>query len=497
MRHGCSRRKERWIKDGCAFQGNVSVWDGNVLRLTGCVRGQWLVQDIADARCEAWNSSRRVSQAQLQRRRCRVSAAARAEKEQEDGSGPSSALSAVSKDVSEIERFSVLLRRGVAAVALGVVLATGAPKCAHALSEPQKLVAEAWRVVNQSFVDQSFNGVDWFKIRMKNVKKPMSTMDDAYETIRGMLKLLDDPYTRFLSPAQLESLTSAATGELAGVGVQLYPARVDGELKILNPIEGGPAARSGVRKGDIITDIDGESLDTLSPDEAAARIRGSPGTRVSINVSNSSGDRRVDLVRENLRITSVREELVKRPSDGVLLGVLDIRQFNSSTADDATKALRSLQAAGASKYVIDLRNNPGGYFPGGVDVARQFLPKGVAIVYVADKNGVQDEYETLEDGPLCDAPVAVLVNHATASASEILSGALKDNHRATLIGEQTFGKGVVQTISELSDGSGLSVTIARYETPAHIDINKRGIEPDVFRSCPDSAPPISCLPDAF
>ncbi|KAA8494545.1 Carboxyl-terminal-processing protease [Porphyridium purpureum] len=368
------------------------------------------------------------------------------------------------------------------------------PRAAFALSEPQKLVAEAWRVVDQGYVDRTFNNQDWFKIRMKEIKKPLASMDDAYAVITEMLKTLGDPYTRFLNPSQFNSLTSSATGELAGVGLEMYPALVDNKLVVLSPIDGSPAFKAGIRSQDVITLIDGESTEDLTPDEAAARIRGTPGTRVSLYVIHASTpdkEVRYDLVRESLKIVSVKSELL--PGN---IGVLRIKQFNSSTPDDARAALEKLRAKGAKKYVIDLRNNPGGYFPAGVDVARLFLPKDKPVVFVVNKNGIQDEYDVLEEPLIADEPIVVLVNKATASASEILSGALKDNRRALLVGEKTFGKGVVQTVTGLSDGSGVAVTIAKYETPAHVDINKKGIVPDIESKCAEDEV-LACLPKDF
>lgn len=380
------------------------------------------------------------------------------------------------------------LRLALAALTSALTIALPA----HALTDSQKLVAEAWRLVDQSYVDRTFNHNDWFSVRMKAVKKAYASTEDAYAAIRNMLALLADPYTRFLTPQQYSSLSSSATGEVAGVGVEMFPSRMDDVLKVAGAVEGSPAERAGVRGGDVIMTIDGEETALLTPDEAAARIRGTPGTSVSLTVVHDGGKGReeeVSMVRESLKLKSVK---VRMLGDGVLY--VKIKQFNSSTAADMKEALRSMGEI--SRVVMDLRNNPGGYFPGGVDVARIFMRDGTPIVYVVDKNGVSDEIDTVGDGLLVQEPMVVLVNRATASASEILAGALKDNGRAVLIGEQTFGKGVVQTVSELSDGSGLAVTIARYETPAHKDINKVGISPDVKRECSLDAEVQSCVPSS-
>lgn len=376
----------------------------------------------------------------------------------------------------------------VAAVLSGLLLL---PPPGFALTEPQKLVAEAWRIVDQSFVDRTFNHKDWFQIRMKSVKRAYGSIEEAYKAIREMLSLLDDPYTRFLTPQQYISITSTATGEVAGVGVEMFPTRVDNNLKVTAPIDDSPAERAGVRPADIITLIDGEDVHLLTPDEAAARIRGIPGSTVTLTVVHDQGKGKqesLSMVRENLKLKSVKATMLK---PGELY--IKIKQFSSTTANDLKAVLEDFSSQKVNRIILDLRNNSGGYFPGGVDVARLFLKGGTPIVYVVDKNGVQDEIDSIDDGVLTDIPMYVLVNSATASASEILAGALKDNGRAHLVGEQTFGKGVVQTVSQLSDGSGLAVTVARYETPGHIDINKIGITPDFKKQCNLDADVHTCL----
>lgn len=380
----------------------------------------------------------------------------------------------------------------MAAVLASILLLLSNPVPSFPLSDAQRLVAEAWRIVDNAYVDRTFNNLDWFSIRMKAVKRKYPSVNDAYIAIRDMLALLADPYTRFLTPQQYASLTSTATGELAGVGVEMFPARVDNVLKVASPLDGSPAARAGIRSHDVIEFIDGESTDGLTPDEAAARIRGRPGTAVNLTViheakSGKPVEETVQLTREALKLQTVAVTQLK--NDTVLVR---IKQFNSTTAEDLDNALSSLVSI--KRIILDLRNNPGGYFPGGVDVARLFFKAETPIVYVVDKNGIEIETDSIKDGQFRDVPLVVLVNGATASASEILAGALKDNHRASLVGEKTFGKGVVQTVSQLSDGSGLAVTVARYETPGHKNINKIGILPDFSTPCSLDADVLQCIP---
>lgn len=410
-------------------------------------------------------------------------------------------------------RQSVAAAAAVAGLLAGGVLAGGpdVPPAA-AFSPEQKLLAEVWRIVDDGYVDRTFNGQDWFKIRTRAVKAQYANQEAGYAAVRKMLASLNDPYTRFLTPPQYTSLTAAASGSVAGVGVTFFPARVDGELVIAAPVDGSPAARGGVQPGDVLLEIDGEDLSGLTPDDAAARVRGPPGSEVSLAITHP-GPRsslvRLDLVREVLKLPSVVAELVSRPPSAaeadaettpaapVPVGLIRVKGFTSSTAEDVGEAVADLRSQGAKAWVVDLRNNPGGYFPGGVDVARLFLPVDTPIVYVVDRHGVVDEIDTIRQPavPTTDR-VVVLVNRATASASEILAGALKENGRAVLVGERTFGKGVVQTVSPLSDGSGVAVTIARYETPGHKDINKKGIDVDVAVECAADAAALACVPES-
>lgn len=364
---------------------------------------------------------------------------------------------------------------------------------ALSLSDAQKLVAEAWRAVDQAYVDRTFSGQDWFRVRQRAVKRAYESMDEGYGAIRTMLASLGDPYTRFLTPDQYASLVSTATGDLVGVGVQMFPAPVEGRIVVTGPMDGSPAARAGVRPRDAISYIDGEDVEGLSPDDAAARIRGPPGSDVAITVKRDEGkgeETTLVMKRERLRLQSVSASSLNNGK----VTYLRIKQFNEHTAEDVKAALEQAKGNKRGSIVLDLRNNPGGYFSGGVDVARLFLKSGDPIVYVLDKNGIQDEIDAISDGLASDSPMVVLVNKGTASASEILAGALKDNGRATLVGEKTFGKAVVQTVSPLSDGSGIAITVARYETPKHSDINKVGIFPNVEAPCAMDAEVVSCLP---
>lgn len=347
---------------------------------------------------------------------------------------------------------------------------------AAALTDEQKLVSEVWRIVNRTYLDDSFNHQNWAAVRQKALEKPLSNHEAAYGAIQKMLKSLDDPFTRFLDPEQYRSLQVSTSGELTGVGLQIALNPQTGKLEVIAPITGSPADKAGIQPRDRILKIEGFSTEHLTLDEAAARMRGPIGSVVTLLIERvGEGEREISIVRDRIALNPVVAEL--RLSDqGTPIGYLRLNQFNANASMELAHAISSLEKKGAAAYILDLRNNPGGLLQSGIEIARQWLDSGT-IVYTVNRQGIQGSFEAT--GPaLTTDPLVILVNQGTASASEILAGALQDNGRAQLVGETTFGKGLIQSLFELSDGSGLAVTIAKYETPKHRDINKLGIKPD-------------------
>jgi carboxyl-terminal processing protease len=348
---------------------------------------------------------------------------------------------------------------------------------AYAFSEEQRLVNDVWRLVDRAYVDDTFNHQNWWAVRQKVLRNPMPDRESAYDVIDEMLATLDDPFTRLLRPNQYQSLQTSTSGELTGVGLQITRLQGQEALRVISPIDGSPADVAGIRPQDIILKIDGIPTSTLSLDEAAEKMRGIPGTRVVLTIANElQQERDVDIVRDRITLNPVYFSL-KETGDGLDIGYIRLNQFNANATEAIAQAIQDLEEQGAAAYVLDLRNNPGGLLQAGIEVARFWLDQGV-IVHTVNRFGIQDTVEAFGDA-LTDAPLAILVNGGTASASEILSGALHDNGRATLVGERTFGKGLIQSLFNLGDGAGLAVTVARYETPNHTDINTLGIQPDV------------------
>lgn len=367
------------------------------------------------------------------------------------------------------------------AVILSFILAfasmwSTSPDVAIAYSDGQQLLSEVWHIVDRSYVDDTFNHHNWWKVRQQALKQPLSTSEDAYTAIEEMLSLLDDPFTRLLRPRQYQNLQTSTSGELTGVGLQLIQDLETNDLIVITPMEGSPAQQAGIQSQDHITAIDGISTHTLALDEAAEKMRGKIGSHVSLTIKRDQAIQSFDLVRDRITLNPVQAEL-RQHEDGFKFGYIRLSQFNGNATTQIQDTLNDFEQHGADGYILDLRNNPGGLLQAGIEISRLWLDDGT-IVYTANRNGIQDRFDA-RNTSLTHDNLILLVNSGTASASEILSGALQDNHRAILVGEKTFGKGLIQSLFNLSDGSGLAVTIAHYETPDHHDIHKLGITPDI------------------
>lgn len=348
-----------------------------------------------------------------------------------------------------------------------------------ALTAEQRLFDQAWRVVSQAYLDESFNHQNWWAVRQTVLSQPLNDRAATYGVIREMLASLDDPFTRLLEPDEYRNLQMTTAGELTGVGLQIVADRTTGDIIVIAPIAGSPAERAGLHPGDHIQGIDGTPTLGLTLDEAAALMRGLRGTPVRLTVQRPGAEDgqlwEVEVVRDVITLTSVVSDL-RQEKDLPPVGYIHLLQFNGNSRTEMEDALLDLERDGAGVYVLDLRNNPGGLLQAGIEVARLWLDRGT-VVYTVDRQGVQGSFQA-NGFALTDAPLVVLVNRGTASASEILAGALQENDRAVLVGETTFGKGLIQSLFPLVDGSGMAVTVAKYETPRHHDINKEGIHPD-------------------
>jgi carboxyl-terminal processing protease len=294
--------------------------------------------------------------------------------------------------------------------------------------------------------------------------------------IRGMVGTLD-PHSAYLNAEEYALLESDTTGQFGGIGVEI-DARGD-YLTVIAPIPGSPAARAGVRAGDELLSIDGRDARGLDVDEAVRRMRGAPGSRVRVTFQRrgQSEPIRLELVREVVHVASVESRLM---DDGI--GYLALKSFQERSSDEVSRALDELARAAGGRLqglVLDLRNNPGGLLDEAIFIADEFLSEGVIVSTRGRDGAAQDEARAHAAGTRPEFPIVVLVNEYTASAAEILAGALQDHRRALLVGVRTFGKGSVQTVIDLPDGGALKLTIARYFTPSGRSIQAQGIAPDV------------------
>ncbi|HLO84233.1 MAG TPA: S41 family peptidase [Nostocaceae cyanobacterium] len=340
---------------------------------------------------------------------------------------------------------------------------------------PKELVDEVWQIIHRQYVDGTFNQVDWQAVRKEYLSKSYSNQEEAYKSIREMLKKLEDPYTRFMNPEEFKNMQVDTSGKLTGIGITISQDEKTKEIVVIAPIEDTPAFKAGILAKDVILEIDGKSTKGMDTNQAVSLIRGQEGTKVTLKVLRNGQQKRFDITRAEIEIHPVRYSEKTTPAGNI--GYIRLNQFNANAADEMQTAIKKLESKQVTGYVLDLRGNPGGLLYSSVEIARMWIDKGT-IVSTIDRQGVQDQ-EVANGRALTNKPLVVLVDKGSASASEILSGALQDNKRALLVGTQTFGKGLVQSVRPLDDGSGLAVTIAKYHTPSGKDINKHGIDPDV------------------
>lgn len=340
---------------------------------------------------------------------------------------------------------------------------------------PTDLYDQVWRLVNTKFVDQTNNLQDWSKWRHKYDNKIM-TNEDAYVAINTMIASLNDPYTKFLDPKEFAEETSSIKGSLKGIGIQIGVK--DGKLTVIAPIEDTPAEKAGLKADDEILEIDGKSTKGITVDKAADQIRGREGTTVTLLIKRGSNEPKLyTITRATIEIKSISQKIpdnIAMPSD---IGYIRLSSFISR---NAASEFRSILEQGYNKkgFIIDLRSNPGGLLSNAIYISDMFLNGGV-IVSTVDRDGYK-EFQKATKGTVTNKPVVILINKGSASASEIFSGAMKDNGRAILVGEQSFGKGLVQEINKLPYEAGINITIQKYLTPNGTDINKKGITPDVI-----------------
>jgi carboxyl-terminal processing protease len=341
---------------------------------------------------------------------------------------------------------------------------------------PKAVLDEAWQLINREYVDDTFNQTDWLAVRQRLLSREYTSPEAAYAALREELQRLDDPYTRFLDPREYADLSDQTAGEVSGVGLQLQRDEQTRGIYVTGVLEDSPAEMNGLRTGDRILVVDGQSTERMSVNAVSRLLRGEENSHVTLTYSRNNGQpMTVILVRARLEVPTVTYQ--KLTVNDRQIGYIRLDEFNGHATEQMVAAIEALAEQQVEAFVLDLRGNPGGLLSASIEISRLWLQRG-PIVRTLDRSGESAEISANRTS-LTDLPLAVLVNGRSASSSEILTGALQDNNRATVVGTTTYGKALVQSLYGLSDGSGLAVTIAHYYTPDGTDISQVGITPDV------------------
>ena len=353
-------------------------------------------------------------------------------------------------------RFWMLGPMVVVALVLGVLLGKGWERTGHATEtyEELKTFSEVLTQVQKSYVDET-------KVK-----------DLVQGAIRGMLSTLD-PHSAYMTPDMYKEMQVETKGEFGGVGIQIGVK--ENRLAVIAPIEGTPAYRAGIKSGDFITKVNDETTKDLTLMDAVQKMRGPKGSKVNLTIQRdgTADPLQFTLVRDTIKIESVKSKVLDN------IGYVRLTQFQESTGRDLSKVLKQFKDQKLQSTILDLRNNPGGLLTASVEVSEQFLPGGKLVVYTKGRESKKDEWIAKGKDQMDDSPMIILINEGSASASEIVAGALQDYGRAVIVGTTSFGKGSVQTILPLGDGSGLRLTTAKYYTPKGRSIQSNGITPDI------------------
>lgn len=319
---------------------------------------------------------------------------------------------------------------------------------------------KAWNTLDDKYVDDS--KIDYQKM--------------LYGAISGMVNSLGDPYTVFFEPVTSKKFQEEIKGSFGGVGIEV--GKKNDVLTVIAPLKDTPAFKAGIQSGDRIVKIDGKPTAGMAIDDAVNMIRGKKGTKVTLTILNAKNESKdFVLIRDTISVPTVEWKLLD--SNGKKVAYMHIYAFNENVDSEFKKATEEILKSNAQALIVDLRNNPGGLLDSAINLAGSFVEKGQPVVSEIFGNGLKNEFPSRGNAALKKYPAVLLVNGGSASASEILAGALHDNLKLKLIGEKTYGKGSVQELDGLGDGSSLKVTIAKWYTPSGVSISEKGIEPDI------------------
>ena len=336
--------------------------------------------------------------------------------------------------------------------------------------DAKEIYHHAWDLVRENYYDPTFNGIDWYDYEHK-FDNQIENANDAYRAIKKMLESLKDPYTRFLDARAFQDENDAIDAHIVGIGINLQQSKDQAHLLITRTIENSPAERAGLTAGDELIAIDNASALGITPEQAAEHIRGKAGTTVKLAIKHAGNEKNIEVTRQEIEIRAVQ---IKMYDSGI--GYIQLSTFISNdAAREFRRALSKL--SGAKGIILDLRDNPGGLLANALEMADMLLDGGT-IVSTISRHGRHVDVSSGQ--PLTKQPIVVLVDEESASASEILASAIKDNGRGIVLGTRTYGKGLVQEINRLPGGAALHITVSRYLTANGSDINKVGIEPDIL-----------------
>lgn len=293
------------------------------------------------------------------------------------------------------------------------------------------------------------------------------------ETIKGYVKGLDDPYTEYMTKEEMEEFNTDIMGNFTGIGIYLTNDVERNVIVIISPIKDSPAYKAGILPGDIITKVDDVSYTGEQLTEASNKIKGEIGTKVKLEILRNDETIELEITREHIKINHVESKILNNN-----IGYIEFNSFDDGCSDEFKEKVEQLKSKNITSLIIDIRNNGGGLVDEAIKIADYIVEKDATLLITKDKTG-EEEITKAEIDPIIDVPIVVLTNGSSASASEILAGALKDNGKATIVGEKTYGKGVIQELLTLTDGSGLKITTSEYYTPNRNKINEVGITPDV------------------
>ncbi len=367
---------------------------------------------------------------------------------------------------------SVLVFLLLTGVAIGMTIGLSLPRRSAVRSLTEALDRLG---LNRAGVDFGTLTTTWNLLQERYVERPIDAQQLLRGALDGLVKSLNDPYSFYLSPKESSAFEDEINGKFEGIGMEL--GLRNNVVVVIAPLPDSPAERSGIRPGDVIVAIDDVMTDGMSLEEAVVKIRGPEGTRVTLTVKRGDSQTKKTIERKRIQIRSVKLDFRDLP-DKRIVAIVKISSFTQATKSEFEQAVRSILVRQPAGVILDLRNNPGGYLDAATDVADAFLSDGT-IVIEDFGHGKQDLIAAKPGAPLGSFRMAVLINRGSASAAEILAGALQDRLTARTIGERTFGKGSVQEIEELGDGSTVKLTVAHWLTPSGRSIEQKGIEPSI------------------